>query len=96
MKLSCCVCQKSIQDVFSAMVHPSDGMPVHFECAIQAVEELLKPKEGEKVIYCGKGCFAIISSQNHKQRKLKFIRSIEWEKHTEIVEWRKKLQETIS
>ncbi len=78
------------------MVHPSDGMPVHFECAVKVVAELLKPQEGEKIIYHGNGCFAIISSQNQKQRKLKFVRSIEWEKRNEIAEWRKKLQESIS
>lgn len=91
-KISCRICQELIEDILSAVAHPSSGTAIHFDCAIKAVEEELKPRKGERIIYHGGGGFAVIYSQSSQPRQLKFIRSTEWDKRDEVIEWRKKLR----
>jgi hypothetical protein len=88
----CIACGEDINDITSALADPRDGGPVHFECAIKAAEAELKPGEGEKVIYLGKGGFAVVESKSYQQRKLKIIRRMDWEKLDEVSSWRKDLR----
>ncbi len=88
----CDMCKEPIKDITSALCEPAGGHAVHFECALKSAEEQLRPEEGEKVIYLGNGSFAAVDSQAYQQRKLKIIRSVDWEKQEEKSAWRTDLR----
>ena len=75
----CSICQRPIQDMLSALADSNDGSAVHFDCALKLATDSLKPKDGEKVIYCGSGAFAAIDESSYQQNKLKIFRTINWE-----------------
>ncbi|MCK5735226.1 MAG: hypothetical protein KAH21_02060, partial [Spirochaetaceae bacterium] len=88
----CSICGEPIQDITSALSRPPDGTPVHFDCALKSVIDKMNPGEGEKVIYLGKGSFAIVELQAYQKRSLKIIRRMDWENLEENTEWRKDLR----
>jgi hypothetical protein len=63
---------------------------------MKVVSEELKPGEGEKVVYLGKGSFAVVDQQAYQQRKLQIIRRIDWEKTEEVAEWRRSLRTDVN
>ncbi|RKX74372.1 MAG: hypothetical protein DRP60_10370 [Spirochaetes bacterium] len=91
-KPPCSICGEPIQDITSALSRPTDGTPVHFDCALQSVTDKLNPGEGEKVIYLGKGSFAVVEHEAYQKRSLKVSRRIDWENLEEISEWRRELR----
>ena len=94
-RFSAALCQELIKDICSASARPMDGSAVHFDCAIKAVEQILKPRKGEKVIYQGKGCFAVVDDHAYQNRGLKILRNTDWENLEKAAEWRKSLRTTI-
>jgi len=56
------------------------------------VTDKLNPGEGEKVIYLGKGSFAVVEHEAYQKRSLKVSRRIDWENLEEISEWRRELR----
>jgi hypothetical protein len=52
----------------------------------------MNPGEGEKVIYLGKGSFAVVELKAYQKRSLKIIRRIDWENSEEKSEWRQDLR----
>jgi hypothetical protein len=56
------------------------------------VSDKLNPGEGEKVIYLGKGSFAVVELQAYQKRTLKILRQMDWENQEEISEWRRDLR----
>ena len=95
-KPPCGICSEPIKDITTALSRPSDGVPVHFDCALAAVSEQLRPIEGEKVIYLGKGGFAVVDDKEYQQRKLKVLRRTDWEDMEDKAEWRKDLLTPVS
>lgn len=95
VKLTCSFCREPIKEVLSALASPTDGTAVHFDCAIKVVEEILKPRKGERVIYHGHGCFAVVNNHVFSQKKIQFLRSINWENLEKAVEWRNKLRHSM-
>ena len=91
----CGICGEPIKDITSALSRPADGAAVHFDCALAAVSEELKPGEGEKVVYLGKGSFAAVDEQEYQQRKLKISRRIDWENLEEKSSWRIELRTDV-
>ena len=91
-KPPCGICGEPIQDITSALAGPSDGTPVHFDCALKSVSDKMNPGEGEKVIYLGKGSFAVVELKAYQKRSLKIIRRIDWENPEEKSEWRQDLR----
>ncbi len=89
------MCGEVIKDISSALAVPSGGEPVHFDCALKAAAEKLNPGEGEKVIYLGKGSFAVVESEAYQQRKLKIVRNLDWENPEEPAVWRQELRAEI-
>ncbi len=95
-KPPCGICNEPIKDVTSALARPSDGVAVHFDCALTAVSDELRPAEGEKVISLGKGSFAVVDEMDYQQRKLKIARRIDWENLEEKSEWRVELRTEVA
>ncbi len=93
-KPNCGICGEPIKDITSALARPEDTAPVHFDCALDIQKELLKPQEGETVIYLGRGSFAVVDAEEYKKRRLKIIRRTDWETPESPPSWRKDL--TIS
>ena len=93
--LQCSICDEPIKDITSALARPTDGTPVHFDCALKIVSEELNPGEGEKVIYLGKGSFAVVELQAYQQRDLKINRRIDWENLEEKSKWRLELRTDV-
>jgi hypothetical protein len=91
----CSICGDPIKDITSALARPNDGTPVHFDCALKIAGEELKPREDEKVIYLGKGSFAVVELQAYQQRSLKITRRTDWENLEEKFEWRQKLRADV-
>lgn len=94
-KPPCSICGEPIKDITSALAMPINGSPVHFDCALKTVSEELKPGKGEKVIYLGKGSFAVVELQAYQQRKLRINRRIDWENLEEQSEWRRELRTDV-
>ncbi len=92
----CGICEEPIKDITTALSRPSDGVAVHFDCALKEVSEKLNPREGEKVIYLGKGSFAVVDDKEYEQRKLKILRRIDWESQEERAEWRTSLRTHVA
>jgi len=55
------------------------------------VTDKLNPGEGEKVIYLGKGSFAVVELEAYQKRLLKISSRIDWENLEEKSEWRREL-----
>lgn len=91
----CSICKRPIGDIISALVNASDRSAVHFDCALKNAGESLKPKEGEKVIYCGNGSFAAVDESNYQQNKLRIHRTIRWENQENKAEWWHKLRVSV-
>ena len=91
-KPPCSICGEAIQDITSALSSPEDNSPVHFDCALKIAKEKMNPGEGEKVIYLGKGSFAVVELRAYQNRTLKIARRIDWENHEETSEWRRDLR----
>ena len=94
-RLPCAICGEVIQDITTALSRPLDNTPVHFDCALTVVSEELKPGDGEKVIYLGKGSFAVVEQSAYQQRKLIICRRTDWEKPEDFTEWRKGLRTDV-
>lgn len=94
--LPCAICKEEINNLTSALAHPTDNAAVHFECALKIMKKELNPSRGEIVIYLGKGAFALIDFHAYQNRKLKIIKRIEWENQDEQnIDWRVNLRTAI-
>ena len=55
----------------------------------KAIKKLMP---AEKVIYLGKGSFAVVELQAYQKRSLKITRRMDWENLEEKSEWRRELR----
>ncbi len=96
-QLICPKCGEVITDIASAMVDKQSGKPMHFECALNQIQEAEKLGENEKISYIGHGRFAVLKFENPRdQRHFEIKKVIEWEKTDEKVEWRDELSSLYS
>ena len=95
-KPPCGICDEPIKDITSALARPSDGVAVHFDCALKEAGDKLNPGEGERVIYLGRGQFAVVDEKDYQQRKLRVIRKMDWENQEERAEWRTALRTRVA
>lgn len=93
---TCAICGKPIFDLAGALGDRDTGEPVHFDCALErvAVAESLLP--GEKIVYLGAGCFAVVGFKNGNDGAFVVKRRIRWEKEGEKQTWRRDLSSYIT
>lgn len=91
----CHLCGEPIEDILSALAVPPGGEPAHFDCALKKASEQVGAGEGEKVIYLGRGRFAVVEAEAYQQRKLKVIRQLAWEEGDKPVNWRVDLRAVV-
>lgn len=93
----CPVCKQRINDMPTAMVEKTSGLPAHFECVIKKIEETEKIGENEKIAYIGQGRFGLLYFENPRdQRKFTIKKVIEYEDKEKNVEWRDEISELYS
>lgn len=85
----CPRCSQPITDLPSALADKSTGVPVHFDCVLQFLQNAEELKQNEKITYIGQGRFAVTYFENpHDLRKFNIVRIIDWEERDKVYEWR--------
>jgi len=92
---SCEVCNEPIGDIITAIAKPDSNLPIHFECALEIVSEELNPGDDEKVIYLGKGNFAVVELKAYQRKRLIVRRQVDWEDVETRSDWRMKLRTNL-
>ena len=94
--VDCAICHKPIFDLAGALGDKETNEPVHFDCALErvAAAETLEP--GEKVVYLGAGCFAVVGFKNGNEGAFVVKRRIRWEREGEKQAWRKDISSYIA
>ena len=91
-KSICPMCNEPITDIATCLADHDTGVPVHFDCVLKKLNNEEKLDQGQKIVYVGKGCFAVVEFENPRDtRQFKIIRQIEWEKRDLSNEWRSKI-----
>ncbi len=94
--VDCSICGKTIDDISSAIDEKRSQKPAHFDCVIQQITEQENLKEKEKIVYMGGGRFAVIQTEDDKNKNFTVIREIPYEEERdERVEWRDALKNEI-
>jgi len=91
----CAVCGKQIFDLSNALADRESGQPVHFDCALAKASEGERLDPNEKIVYIGRGAFAVIEYKDKSQTTFTIERRISWEKEGEKLEWRKLMQQRM-
>jgi len=92
--VSCAWCGKPIKDMSTAISEPSEGKPVHFDCAINRIVEEEVLERGDTVSYIGGGRFGIVHYNNPPDiRDFKIRKILEWENKENRSEWRLAISE---
>ncbi len=93
----CSLCGNTIKDISSALSNKTDDSPVHFDCVLKRLKEIEPLKDGEHIIYIGKGKFAVITYASPvTMKEFSIVRSIEWEEKKDRSPWRDKISEAFS
>ncbi|MDR3312608.1 MAG: hypothetical protein LBS64_05700 [Spirochaetaceae bacterium] len=86
---TCPRCGQAIQDIPSAFTDRNSGEPIHFECAMEILQQEERCREGEKIIYIGQGKFALVYFENPEDpRHFSIRREITWERSEQRIPWR--------
>ncbi len=86
---NCEFCSRPIHEISSALIDKKTGGAIHFDCVLSKLNETEKLEEGQKITYIGQGRFAVVFFENpHDLRKFTIIKTIEWEDHDSVSEWR--------
>lgn len=93
----CPRCGKVITDLATALPDHGDGVPIHFECAMDIVSDNETLGEGDKIAYIGQGRFGVLNYPNIRDVRHFTIRKIiEWESREGRAPWRDEMSELFS
>jgi hypothetical protein len=93
----CPWCGKQIKDVNCAIADKETGRPVHFDCVLARVTDMVSLETNDAVCYIGGGRFGVIHYNNPPDVKDFFIkRIIEWEVKDNSTDWRMPISEHFS
>jgi len=86
----CCLCEKSIRELHSAIAHGENHEPVHFDCILNSIAQSEPMEPNERVCYLGNGNFGIITIRNSSST-IRFLIKKRFKYETEIPAWRKEM-----
>jgi hypothetical protein len=87
--LDCPLCGKPIKDIAAALSDRNTGVPVHFDCILERINETEYRESGDMVSYIGGGRFAVLHYQKPQDpRSFRIKRIIEWEDKENRADWR--------
>jgi len=93
----CPWCGKQIKDVNCAIADKETGRPVHFDCVLARVTDMVSLETNDAVCYIGGGRFGVIHYNNPPDIKDFVIkRIIEWEVKDNSTDWRLPISEHFS
>jgi len=96
-KPECPLCHEPILDVAACLADSKTGEPVHFDCVLKKLTEQEKLLPNQKIVYIGKGVFAVVVFENPQDlTRFKIIRQIEWETKDTKAEWRNEISNLYS
>jgi hypothetical protein len=91
-KTICPMCNEPIADIATCLADRQTNVPVHFDCVLNKLNADEKLLPNQKIVYVGKGCFAVVEFENPRDtRHFKILRQIEWEKRDLNNDWRSKI-----
>ena len=92
---TCHLCGKQIFDMSTALADRDSPEPVHFDCALQKISEFETLAPGEKILYIGKGSFAVVEFAEGSQTVFTVKRKVPWEKENQKYDWRKSISQRL-
>ena len=93
----CAMCGQPISDMALSMSDKKSGVPVHFDCVLDAISKQEKLKDGEKIIYIGQGRFGVVYFENpHDMKHFAIRKIIEWEERGKVIGWRAEISDLYS
>lgn len=93
----CPICEKTIEDLASAICDKASSKPAHFDCVLKKLSDSEKLAPNQRVAYIGQGRFAVLSYENPSDTKhFKIEKTIEWEDKNNPLEWRNEMAELYS
>ncbi|HZK20050.1 MAG TPA: hypothetical protein VFC68_04925 [Treponemataceae bacterium] len=96
-KPTCSMCEEPIIEISSCLADRKTGAPVHFDCVLKKITQEEKLLPNQKIVYIGKGSFAVVLFENPRDLKhFTIIRKIEWEQRDSDVEWRSEIANLYS
>jgi hypothetical protein len=76
----CPKCGQIIENMAESLCDKQTGEPVHFDCVVAFLREQEKISPSERIIYIGKGRFAVaFYPSRHNDKNFSIRRIIEWE-----------------
>ena len=98
-KIVCARCGCPIDNIAESLCDKQSGEPVHFDCVVSLLGEQEKISPSERIIYIGKGRFAVAFYANqHDDKSFSIRRIIEWEEPAgnSNVAWRQEISGLFS
>jgi hypothetical protein len=93
----CPWCGKQIKDVTCAIADKDTGRPVHFDCVLGRVTDMVSLELNDAVCYIGGGRFGVVHYNNPSDVKdFTIKRIIEWEVKDNSGDWRMPISEQFS
>jgi len=93
----CPWCGKQIKDVTCAIADKDTGRPVHFDCVLARVTDMVTLEVNDAVCYIGGGRFGVIHYNNPPDIKDFTIKKIiDWEVKDNSNDWRMPISEYFS
>lgn len=93
----CVKCEKRIEELSSALADRASGMPIHFDCALEELQQRERLGENQQITYIGQGRFAVVSFPDARDtKKFSIVRIIEWESRDTKFDWRQEIASMYS
>ncbi|MDR2942979.1 MAG: hypothetical protein LBV17_10350 [Treponema sp.] len=93
----CPWCGKPIKDITCAIADKDTGRPIHFDCVLGRVTEMVSLETNDAVCYIGGGRFGVVHYNNPPDvRDFIIKRIIEWEAKDNSSDWRTPISEYFS
>jgi len=93
----CPWCGKQIEDVTCAIADKETGRPIHFDCVLKRVTDMVSLETNDAVCYIGGGRFGVVHYNNPPDVKdFTIKRIIEWEVKDNSTAWRMPISEYFS
>jgi hypothetical protein len=93
----CPWCGKQIRDIACAISDKETGHPIHFNCVLERVTEMVSLETDDTICYIGGGRFGVVHYNNPPDvRDFTIKRIIEWEVKDNIGDWRIPISEYFS
>jgi hypothetical protein len=81
---TCPHCNRTIEDISSALTDPMTGAPVHFDCVLDILKEREYCTPSETIAYIGQGKFAVVSVGTEENKHFSIRKTIDWEKSEKL------------